>query len=265
MIKERPILYSTDMVKATTRHLKRMTRREISQKKWIINDEPDRYKFHGLDDNGSALFEDLKPEITPWMEPIPCPYGKAGDLLWVRESFAISKYFNGLREECFPIFKADHEFPVDWNWKPSIHMPKLAARIWLQIESISVQRVQSKKDAELEGIERKLEKKKSGLCLFYKDYCNRNDWYWSPVASFMSLWQKINGRDSWILNPWVWVITFNVLSTTGKPSTIPSGFKTKNSVKRKSLKSSPSGTMQPLAIEATPAPGNGEGKEVAHG
>lgn len=230
MVKEHPQLYQTVMVRAILDRRKTKTRRTRGLE--LVNNMPDEWKLEEVgmfDYPGNNL---AKPKIKPWTafgatfqwKPhgsrnfLKCPYGKPGDIVWVRESFAVQEYFNGLTLNGCTIYKASYDGPVAWNWKPSIHMPKTAARIWLEITNIKVERLQtiSEKDSMAEGIESKIEKKKSGLCTFYKDYFNQNDWYWSAKASFMSLWQSTNGRNSWISNPWVWVITFKVLSTSGK-------------------------------------------------
>jgi hypothetical protein len=100
-------------------------------------------------------------------------------------------------------------------------MPKKASRIWLMIEDIRVERVQDINgwDAICEGVEF-IESDN----LFQKGWKNylRQDLddpnLDRPISSFESLWISINGEESWNANPWVWVIQFRVLSTTGKPS-----------------------------------------------
>ena len=93
-------------------------------------------------------------------------------------------------------------------WKPSIHMPKEACRLFLQIKDIRVERLQdiSEEDAKAEGIKYVIDKL-TGYCGF--DYIN--DGYnlmTTPFNGFRSLWKKINGFQSWDDNPWVWVIEF---------------------------------------------------------
>jgi hypothetical protein len=81
-VTERGILMSGPMVRATLEDRKTQTRRTRGLE--LINEDPDRYKHHELDEDSCALFEDLKPEITPWIAPIKCPYGKPGDRLCSR-------------------------------------------------------------------------------------------------------------------------------------------------------------------------------------
>lgn len=102
-------------------------------------------------------------------------------------------------------------------FKPSIHMPKEAARIWLQVEDVRVERLHdiSENDAINEGIDRRLEPSAPNG-IHYKHYL-KDKWGPSPKHSFETLWHSINGKESWDNNPWVWVISFKVLSTTGRP------------------------------------------------
>jgi hypothetical protein len=213
-MKECPILFSTLMVQALLAGRKTMTRRKLSDY-LIFNVEPDRYKFHGMDEQ-FVLFEDLRPgDSTPWVQPFPCPYGQIGDQLWVRETTG------HIGPEGKLFYKAD--FPITCTWltrlTASIHLKKENARIWLEISNIKIERLEeiSENDAIAEGI----------ICNedgTYKNYHKKkglreadNVEAWLPIASFQSLWCAINGLDSWKKNPWVWVVEFKILSTTGKP------------------------------------------------
>lgn len=174
------------------------------------------------------LIKDWNGEIFPRQK-----YGKPGDILWVRENW-FPAAINGNKVLLgYDVNNGNdtYEFStdnVDYYWKqlnkgrvlPSIHMPKEACRIWLQITEIRVERVQkiTPKDAELEGIEH------LGGDI-WKDYMNKKCFpefmrgsTFTRTSSFKSLWEKINGQQSWEENPYVWVITFKVLSTTGKPN-----------------------------------------------
>lgn len=104
------------------------------------------------------------------------------------------------------------------NWKPSIHMPKAASRLWLMIEEIRVERVLdiTEEDAKAEGVQSG-EGLLKGSCLFY-DYESKQYSLTNPKSSFKSLWKSINGEESWTSNPWVWVVKFRLLSKTGRPS-----------------------------------------------
>jgi len=140
---------------------------------------------------------------------IKCPYGQPGDVLWVRETHQFR--YNDISQ---PAYKAD--FPDSLknqcnrvSWKPSIHMPKAACRIFIQVTSIRVERLQdiTKKDSIAEGI---LSDHTDGDYYYFYP-CNdlRDDTYLdNPITSFYSLWKSINSEESWNSNPWVWVIEF---------------------------------------------------------
>lgn len=248
MKKEHPILFSTEMVQAILKLIKTMTRRLAGLEK--INEQPENWKFVKMIENPDLTHQVTgKRKIHPgyWAEfewastkPSPhasnrafikCDYGKPGDLLWVRETFFNCKDF-----KTFPLFtgkpdvlfKADDTFIGEHSWKPCIHMPKAAARIWLEVAEIKAERLQeiSEDDALREGVEpystpdgefytcylcTKQGHSKTEICGDYGEQVN-------AVSSFYTLWDSINGENSFKLNPWVWVVKFKVLSTTGKPA-----------------------------------------------
>ncbi|MNE10030.1 hypothetical protein D3C80_1027260 [compost metagenome] len=214
---ERPILYSTEMVLGILDERKTKTRRTKGLE--YINNAPDRWVIKPSLELGKTnyTFEDIfgLEKFVP-----KCPYGKVGDILWVRETW--NNW--GAKEVPF-VYRATDLRSCGHNWKPSIHMPKKAARIWLQITDLRVEHLHdiSEHDAITEGIE--IKKDCDGD--IYKDYEAKTEvsdfgdtYYTNPVLSFKSLWVKINGKESWISNPWVWVIKFKVLSTTGKPESL---------------------------------------------
>lgn len=267
MVKERPMLFTTDMVIATVKETKTNTRRLKGLE--ILNERPDAWRFAGVNAFGDFLFYDVHGSITghdpqDCTRVVKCPYGKPKDLLWVRETW---RYSDDLQapydyKAAFELeYTAEYLQRTIGSWKPSIHMPKDAARIWIQITDIRVERLQSitNKGAIAEGIQ----KVKGG----YRDY-TENITAPAPGAywSFNSLWCKINGEASWDLNPWVWVITFKVLSTTGRPENISGSTNLiSNPVKNESLKSSSSGANKKLGKRNPPAPRDDERKEVANG
>jgi hypothetical protein len=211
-MKESPIIFSTEMVQAILEGRKTQTRRKFKCK-WR----------HDIED-GKAYIED---EDGLWPEVIS-PYGDPGDLLWVRETFCIDS--RGAHEDDpgyyykadMPTYEDGQEIWPD-SWKTSIYMPKAAARLWLQITDVKVERLQdiSVDDSISEGIEID---QQTPIGPLYKDYFQKKwkDVYANPQNSFKSLWRNINGENSWDANPWVWVIKFKVRSTTGKPTTTAS-------------------------------------------
>jgi hypothetical protein len=235
MTKERPILFSTEMVKAILQGRKTQTRRtkgittiEGVNGMKTMTFPPVNGKYAGTHTYVDAEFTTFGVKVGSGL--IECPYGALGDVLWVRETWAPFVRGDGKDGTIELIkFKADGAelsfafdkdyYELGWHCRPSIHMPKAAARIWLEITDIKVERLESvtEEDAIAEGIEPSDEctgKRRA----WYRDYMQKNDWYFSPRASFLSLWTSINGRDSRAANPWVWVISFKVLSTTGRPA-----------------------------------------------
>jgi hypothetical protein len=181
-------------------------------KKYIINDNPNRYKLVNFDGD-CAYFEDLEPEITPWLTPIPCPY-PIGELIYVREAWRLLKagYIalnRGFGHSSMPSqyeYKANSE--KTGPWKSPVTMPKSAARIFLKVVDVKRMRVQDMTEDEAvhEGIERF--KDKSGFKIGYKNYYKEGEAektvaYGSPRKSFQSLHIKKHGLDSWNNNAWI--------------------------------------------------------------
>lgn len=155
-----------------------------------------------------------------------CPYGQPGDRLYVRETWQHSNFPSGPYDaDCAVFYRADYmddphgpdgEKSPEGRyrfWRPSIHMPRAASRILLEVVSVRVERLQaiSYDDAVAEGIERVENNFGNGPA--YCDYrmsdpCDTAEWFNSPVDSYRSLWEQINGADSWDANPWVWVVEF---------------------------------------------------------
>lgn len=222
MIKEIPILFSTPMVQSILNDEKSISRRLLP-----VYAGPN--KPSNVPHTNRWYFDDMDPSTY-----FNCRYGAKGDLLWVRESFAkISEGFE---------YKADDGRIIDGvqninlhdKYKPSIHMPKLASRIWLHVNEIRVERLHGISEADIisEGV--RVPHSQEDKILFCVGDDNRaidfmpEGWsldgkgikatdYDFLFAHWAELWCKINGRDSWEMNPWVFVIDFKVLSKTGKP------------------------------------------------
>ncbi|MFA6400906.1 MAG: hypothetical protein WCX31_04665 [Salinivirgaceae bacterium] len=221
MKKETPILFSTPMVKGILNNSKNRTRRTRGLE--IINQNPNDRKFDapyfrtGFKKSDNATFAEF---INKKGETIKCkfPFGEVGDLLWVRESFVIIP-------PNYVFYKADKDNSADIKWKPSIHMPKVACRIWLEITNIRVERLQSitEDDIKKEGIRIPVTKC-NGIDTIFLELGKENSAFkflpnFEPsnidlqnydilFALWAELWCKINGRESWDLNPWLWVIEF---------------------------------------------------------
>lgn len=111
------------------------------------------------------------------------------------------------------VYKADGqpwEDYEEWTWKPSIFMPKDACRIFLKLTKIRIERLNdiTEADAIAEGIERDIFKIDSILTMCFKIYGSKNSWDENPINSYWSLWEQINGKKSWLKNPFVWVYEF---------------------------------------------------------
>lgn len=160
-------------------------------------------------------------------ESIHCPYGTPGDQLWVRETWGLHAYGDDTdwhRGACTGLDLEDSviRYRADWgpmqescHWRPSIHMPRAASRITLEITGVRVERLQdiSEADAWAEG------------CIpgTLDDYGrpfpaevphpSGNGWQgWDCARDwYADLWEDINGPDSWEENPWVWVVEFKVM------------------------------------------------------
>lgn len=209
MKKEHPILFSTPMVQAILEGRKTMTRRI----KGLEMPNHDHYgtllgawglsKHLGVTDGVSKW--NIQTDVDDYKTvDIKCPYGKIGDILWVRETWApksISEEPPGDKAH----YKATDSLAAD-KWHPSIFMPRAACRILLEITDIKVERVQDirEEDALREGIRIS---ETEGYQMSW-NYIDEQYWLYDPKKSFKTLWQSINGEESWNQNPWVWVIQF---------------------------------------------------------
>lgn len=218
-MKERPILMSGHMVRAILEGRKKRTRR-------VVKCDHLAQPFH----EGGWLhrqgYSGGVPSVYFYYSPtdqetrsIKCPYGTIGDRLWVRETWR-PKTHN------FPTvwpfeYRATAESsgaPADGPWKPSIHMPRAACRLVLEITDVRVERLQdiSEQDAIAEGVEswteERLRSRPTHYKIYYQDTPEDPSFYSSTAkVSFETLWQSIYSPESWDQNPWVWVIEFKKL------------------------------------------------------
>lgn len=211
-IKERPILFSGEMVKAIIAGNKTQTRR-------IVKPQPTgtiSIKCGFVENYAGKMVFGFCNENLCW----PCPYGRPGDKLWVRETWATSVacddrppsdmekpgrgygwpvwyaadgVVNTRRAD--PVPQGGIKFTTMGKCRPSIFMPRWASRITLEISDIRVERLQTISDDdciaegcmgdEVDGADQPL-----------------------PIMCYKSIWEGINGQNSWVENPWVWVILF---------------------------------------------------------
>ena len=235
-VKERPALFGGDMIRAllqeysmpgqyknqtrTTHGLHRFNDfpKFLEEKSWEIQEfievEPGLWLAVSNDDEGDFPDDDF----NPWVR---CPYGKVGDRLWVQEEICHNSRSGWLYSAdgvCLPM-----SYPDGWISKnarrqfiPSIHMPRWASRILLEITEIRVERLLdiTTNDARMEGIECVWHDEITDAHL-WKDYSGKSNGLAFARMSFFSLWDKIKGTGSAKMNPWVWVIKFNVLTING--------------------------------------------------
>ena len=217
-MKEHPILFNGPMVRALLADRKTQTRRiapitDLNIKPY--GDDAVTWGVHfsrpvkgsiGSYSGGKFSVEQAQCIIASMFNP----FGRPGDRLWVREAFAYSVIDpEGLSPEDDPenydiIYRATDHPAGGWSdgegnsiqapWKPSIHMPRWASRITLEIVSVRVERLQdiSEADAIAEGVNHSLH-------LPGGRFANEN---------YAHLWWQINGDGSWESNPWVWVVEF---------------------------------------------------------
>jgi hypothetical protein len=199
---ERPILFSAPMVRALLAGTKTQTRRAVKPQP-VQQREGWSWWSKAL---GAGHLHTAADAMVRLMEPY-CPYGAPGDRLWVRETWARDD------EDAALFYRADvgtgneaddwqHNIDVGasgYRWRPSIHMPRAASRITLEITAVRVERLQdiSEADAFAEGIPGNLLHRAQG---------------WAPRA-YRLLWEQINGAGSWDANPWVWVVEFRRAKT----------------------------------------------------
>jgi hypothetical protein len=147
-----------------------------------------------------------------------CPYGVVGDRLWVRETLVVQcgqAFRYDANGEWLHVPKQHVEFYKRYlpnRSCPSIHMPRWASRITLEITDVRVQRVQeiSDDDAKAEGIEPCPYKDGSPVAIPGGCECHRMEKPLPYVCAFADLWDSINAKRgySWDSNPWVWVLAF---------------------------------------------------------
>lgn len=212
-MKERPIIFSTPMVQAILAGKKTMTRRLSGLLR--INLRPNDWAKPVYDPaDGKWVFTAEHGHAE--QVRLKCPYGQPGDHLWLRERFMPAVIW----EVCTYLYYADgpecYEHIVeqmeDQRWKPSIHMPRSASRITLEITNVRVERLNdiSEQDAIAEGVE-VIHMAEQNVPVFRNYLLKEKKGTTNPIHSFDTLWKSINGPDSWQANPWVWVIEFKVL------------------------------------------------------
>lgn len=259
-IKERPILFQGEMVRALLEGRKTQTRR-------IVKPQPSS-EFHPENKGVAHWYAPTKVnkrtgEMYPGADVFGVadededrisPYGKPGERLWVRETWQdvhpcqiFEDRFTTAGRAGIPgppainyevIYRADGEYPKlhfsdkypfrrpcigatckkshvhpeeNYNgWEPSIFMPRWASRISLEITEVRVERLQeiSENDSEKEGVPH------DNLVGYYCEEPTHNSdgvHRCNYRIGYKMLWERINGKQSWEQNPWVWVVTFRMV------------------------------------------------------
>lgn len=211
-MKERPILFSAPMVKAILNGTKTVTRRTVKLPNGCVFGNV--YDGQIIDTKHQNM---LGHDIEFPIDELHCPYGQVGDQLWVREAwrqaYPKTSYSNGI------IYRADaakalgmDEYSNRHKWKPSIHMPRWASRIQLEITGVRVERLN-----DISGDDAIAEGSFFGSCQCWPkpktpiESAMRQTWCRKHGYEFKHLWESINGAGSWDLNPWVWVVEFKVI------------------------------------------------------
>ncbi|MGE6006945.1 hypothetical protein [Klebsiella variicola] len=229
-MKERGMIFNGEMVRAILDGRKTQTRRPI---KW----KQTRFTEIGEREDGSKWpwSEDAEHACDFWH---PCPFGDVGDRIWVRETWSsdFANYYPNDRvwyaadnnrqldidmvDGVRGIYSPESDVHVPFRWRPSIHMPRWASRILLEITDVRVERLNaiSEEDAQREGVHTEV----WDQTVVARNYAARDEFFqfWSEDmphyvemnqlygSSFRSLWESIYGEESWKANPWVWVISF---------------------------------------------------------
>lgn len=236
-MKTQQILFNDDMIRALLDGRETQTRRLVTPQPVFMpagDGLPDSYFWaaKGADNprsKNAGVYGDtseMGDMAFRGMLEDACPYGRPGDLLWVRETHHLS-HANAVT------YRADFNYNpfsddecgedcsmVGEKWRPSIYMPRWASRLTLRITDVRVERVQdiSEKDAIAEGVEVFNEDGN----LWYSGWMDGKDswfdenWKWhcnDPVQAYKELWDGINFKrgHGWATNPWVWVIEFEVI------------------------------------------------------
>ena len=237
-MKERGMIFNAEMVRAILDGRKTQTRRIVSDRHLNFIDVGSQigecYPLEcGIDhENSQSYYREH------------CPFGKPGDRIWVRETWsdvnldgapavayrADDEVYDLMEDESlldeggsfnyldprvckyqFAAWHSDLISGIEGNWRPSIHMPRWASRITLEITDVRVERLNgiSETDAEAEGInmEALFDSQDCYDCIADHNMTGR------PTAkgALKYLWESIYGEENWQANPWVWVIEFKVV------------------------------------------------------
>ncbi|HCO5811701.1 TPA: hypothetical protein OBN97_002548 [Escherichia coli] len=224
-MKERGMIFNAEMVRALLSGRKTQTRRimkvqpESNQLGLLLITDSTKHsdigKYHWAESNATG--NHVRSKL------FSCPFGAVGDRIWVRETWSsdFANYYPNDRvwyaadnnrqldievvDGVRGIYSPESDVHVPFRWQPSIHMPRWASRILLEITDVRVERLNaiSEEDARAEGII-------DGGCLNCgePEPCGCANPEPDATDAFAYLWQSIYGQENWNANPWVWVIGF---------------------------------------------------------
>lgn len=228
-MKERGIIFNGAMVRAILSGQKTQTRRIMKQQppeRWspvTSSGEPDlqaRTYTQGVVDRHGCL--QAGPQVFGVADEewgAVSPFGQPGDRLWVRETWVHiddeDDKFDGMGSQTY--YRASSPASDDrWlkdrglKWKPSIHMPRHAARILLEITDVRIERLNSISDEDC---------RKEG-CHGGHGAIPGYQYSATPREQFSHLWQSIYGQESWDSNPWVWIYEFKLVPASAGKGTV---------------------------------------------
>lgn len=234
-MKERPILFSAPMIRPILAGTKTQTRRLINpvgnDDGFVLRDYGDGFWPYRSEDGESGFYRDR--DGYDMEERIKCPHGQRGDRLWIREAWQYydwtddgepliryaadnatawpetsTEEWGEKLQDVWAALSMNENYAIDMaardrRWRPSIHMPRWASRITLEVTGVKVERLQdiSEADAMAEGIVSAGDG--NGFQL-----ADTTHYMGAARDSYASLWQSINGPGSWDANPWVWCVSF---------------------------------------------------------
>jgi len=214
-MKERPILFSGEMVRAILDGRKTQTRR-------VIKPQPPQWNWNTRRNSTFNVQVSLNDNREYWVK---CPYGAHGGYLWVRETWNSDQQYADYKPSEIPkgapiYYKADVGEPdpdgVRFIWRPSIFMPRMFSRITLEITGVRVKQVQdiNADDCLAEGCP--MDHLHDVIHPVFEDGTCVSVGAVGQLAWFRNLWDSINAKRGygWKVNPWVWVIEFKKLETT---------------------------------------------------
>lgn len=212
-MKEHPILMSGPLVRATLSGLKTQTRR-LFKVRGCGTSRPVTLPTERVHYDGQAALYSSGDYVSP---PYPCPFGAVGDHLWIRETWTEAEgilYYRATDREINEDERLD-----GMCWRPSIHMPRRASRLTLEVTAIRVERLQdiSEEDAQAEGIEQWKSSDPAYTWVGGPEkrgqrsaavYCHK-----TARDAFATLWDSLApAAAKWADNPWVWAIGYQKVS-----------------------------------------------------